>query len=283
MTKTLGPRQAAIVEHGPSGGFHFPMVAGLDVPDRVVALVPSSSCHTATLVDLVLASVGPVSCSVRSPTVAAGPAGESRSQPALCNDRNVPAYTGDSPDAGCGCGFALRRLTENGYNPAMPTNLSSLVAALSAPDRDTRATAAEHLAQLGTEAQAAAVALVLACGDETEEVQQWAAAALEALGPPSVSDVSRLVTLIQTPPPDVGYWAATLLGRLKAEAAPGVDALAHALGGPQDIIVRQRAAWALGEIGPAASAAIPALQQTAGAPNARLARLAREAIEKIAG
>ena len=163
----------------------------------------------------------------------------------------------------------------------MPTNLSSLIAALSDNNADNRAQAAEQLAVLGTDAQPAAVALVLACGDEAEEVRQWATSALEQLGPPEASDAEPLTSLIDAKSSDVGYWAATLLGRLKS--ASSVDALAHAVAGSPHLSVRQRAAWALGEIGSAAIAAVPNLQKAAADPDPRLAWLAQEAIQKIAG
>lgn len=165
----------------------------------------------------------------------------------------------------------------------MPTNLSNLIAALSAPGADQRAQAAEQLAQPGADAQAAAVALVLACGDEAEEVRQWATSALEEMGPPEAADVGQLVSLIEAKSPDVGYWAVTLLGRLKAESASAVDALAHALAESPHLPVRQRAAWALGEIGTAAAASLPQLQTASAGSDARLARLAQEAIKQIAG
>ena len=56
-----------------------------------------------------------------------------------------------------------------------------------------------------------------------------------------------------------------------------------AVAGSPHLPVRQRAAWALGEIGPAAAAAVPTLQKAAGDPDPRLARLAQEAIDQIAG
>lgn len=143
----------------------------------------------------------------------------------------------------------------------MSTAVSTLIAALSAPNAEQRAQAAEQLAQLGPDAQPAAVALVLACGDEAEEVRQWASSALEGLGPPESSDIGQLVSLIEAKSPDVGFWAATLLGRLKADATPAVDALARAVTGNNNLAVRQRAAWALGEIGSPAKAALPALQR----------------------
>jgi HEAT repeat protein len=161
--------------------------------------------------------------------------------------------------------------------------INQLVAALSASDANARAQAAEQLAQLGPDAQPATVALVLACGDEAEEVRQWATAALDGIGPPEASDVRLLASFLEGRSPDVGYWAATLLGRLKAEAALAVDALAGAVAESTHLSVRQRAAWALGEIGPAAAVAVPALQKAAADPDPRLSRLAQEAIGHIAG
>jgi HEAT repeat protein len=163
----------------------------------------------------------------------------------------------------------------------MPAKLSTLIAALSSPETANRAEAAEQIAQLGADAQAAAVALVLACGDEAEEVRQSVASALEDLGPPEASDIGQLASLIEAKSPDVGYWAATLLGRLKADAAPAVDTLARAVAGSPHLPVRERAAWALGEIGPAAAAALPSLQKASTDPDPRLARLAQEAIKQI--
>lgn len=165
----------------------------------------------------------------------------------------------------------------------MPKNLSTLIAALSAKEPERRADAAEQLAQLATDARSAAVALVLACADESEEVRQWATSGLEQLGPPEAADVGQLASLLPARSSDIGYWAATLLGRLQAEAAPAVDALASAVAEHAELAVRQRAAWALGEIGPAAGAAAPTLQKAANDPDARLARLAAESLRKIAG
>ena len=50
-----------------------------------------------------------------------------------------------------------------------------------------------------------------------------------------------------------------------------------------DLSVRQRAAWALGKIGPVASAARGTLKRAAGQGDERLARLAKEALESIGG
>jgi HEAT repeat protein len=103
------------------------------------------------------------------------------------------------------------------------------------------------------------------------------------MGPPEASDAGQLASFLEGRSPDVGYWTATLLGRLKAEAAPAVEVLGRAVAGSPHLSVRQRAAWALGEIGPAAVAAVPALQKAAADPDPRLSRLAQEAIGQIAG
>ena len=79
----------------------------------------------------------------------------------------------------------------------MKIEISRLISNLSASDDDTRAKAAEQIAQLGPDARPAAMALVLACGDEAEEVRQWAAAALEEIGPPEVADLSQLVAFLK--------------------------------------------------------------------------------------
>jgi HEAT repeat protein len=166
---------------------------------------------------------------------------------------------------------------------AMTTDVSQLLAALGGPDPAERARAAERLSRLGPDAQAAAVPLVRASADVDEEVRQWATAALEELGPPALSDLQALAPLLDEENADVGYWAATLLGRLGEEAAPAVGPLAEALSAHPAISVRQRAAWALGKIGPPARAATDALRQAAAGDDPRLARLAQRAIQQIGG
>jgi HEAT repeat protein len=48
-----------------------------------------------------------------------------------------------------------------------------------------------------------------------------------------------------------------------------------------DLPVRERAAWALGEIGPVANSAAPALRAAADGDDARLARLAQQALQSF--
>ena len=165
----------------------------------------------------------------------------------------------------------------------MPTDLHQMIAALANSDLAARAKAAEELSRLGADAAPAAAALVRAAGDGVEEVREHAVAALEELGPPPPSQLGELTALLGHDSADVAYWAATLLGRLGADAAPATDTLARLVAKPAGAADRERAAWALGQIGPGAAAAIPVLKTAASNPDSRLARLAAEAIQKIGG
>ncbi len=60
-----------------------------------------------------------------------------------------------------------------------------------------------------------------------------------------------------------------------------VTVLATAVASHRFNSVRQRAAWALGRIGPVASAALQSLETAAASNDARLARLAQRAMTQI--
>ncbi len=152
---------------------------------------------------------------------------------------------------------------------------------LTAADASLRAKAAEALARLGAEAQEAAVALTRASGDRDAEVRDWAVAALEDLGPPAIGDVPALTALVINPDQNIAYWACSLLGRLKHDSAGAVRALIETLANHGHLAVRERAAWALGQIGPAAREAKPALQKAEQSGEPRLARLAVAALVAI--
>ncbi len=168
---------------------------------------------------------------------------------------------------------------------AMSTDVSQLAAELGHPDPIQRSCAAELLSSLGPDAQPAAVALVRACDDPTEEVREWAAIALDKMGRPSLADLEALASLVAEADdnPHVGHWAATLLGRLREDAAPAVTVLASAVSGHSAMPVRERAAWALGKIGPPAAPSLKTLRQATCNPDRRLARIAQRAIAQIGG
>ncbi|HEY4312126.1 MAG TPA: HEAT repeat domain-containing protein [Pirellulales bacterium] len=161
----------------------------------------------------------------------------------------------------------------------MTADLAAMIGALRSKDTKAQAAAAQQLAQLGEDAQKAAVPLVEACAAD-ESMREWVTAALEGLGAPQATDVPALIALLKRTELDVAYWAATLLGRLHADAAPAVAALVEALERHREGAVRERAAWALGQIGPAASAALAPLR-TLSSGHGRLARLAGDAVKQI--
>ena len=163
----------------------------------------------------------------------------------------------------------------------MSNPVSNLVALLASAAPADRLDAAEKLARLEADARPAAVALVAACETDDEQLRDWVVTALEGLGPPDAGDVPKLAALIDSSSLDAAYWAVTLLGRLENQAAPAVPKLATALANHPELPVRERAAWALGKIGPQAAAARDALTNAAQAPEVRLATLARDALARL--
>lgn len=160
-------------------------------------------------------------------------------------------------------------------------DIAQWIAQLSAADAATRTEAAERLCRAGLDAVPAAVPLVKACGDAHDEARDWAVAALEELGSPPPEAIGDLTALVGSGHALVAYWATTLLGRSGQAAAAATAALAAALDSGRDASVAERAAWALGKVGPRAASARPALERAASAPNPRLARLAQEALAAI--
>lgn len=160
-------------------------------------------------------------------------------------------------------------------------DVTELSVQLESTNVEERIEAAEQISYLADNAQSAAVPLVRAIGDESEEVREWINSALEELGPPDAADAEALSNLLDDKNADVGYWAATLLGRLESDASPAVPQLANILGSQAALQVRERAAWALGKIGPSAASAVETLRTAAASDQARLSRLANDALEQI--
>ncbi|MCA9145892.1 MAG: HEAT repeat domain-containing protein [Planctomycetaceae bacterium] len=163
----------------------------------------------------------------------------------------------------------------------MSQDLQALGKSLDSKDVTIRREAAETLARVGPEAVGVALPLVQACGDEDEEVRNWAVAALEELPAPNASNSAALEKLINGSNLDIAFWSATLLGRMAASAASAVPTLAKAVAAHPELVVRQRAAWALGKIGKPAAVAVPQLEAATASDDARLARFAAAALESI--
>lgn len=204
----------------------------------------------------------------------------------------IPDGIREKTDLGGSSGRWLKGLFEPAPSPShspqapspMPEStpsITSLVERLSGPDAEARAAAAEALCRAGESASPAATALVAACGDDDDGVREWAAAALEELGPPPAEQIAELIPLAAASHPLVAYWAVTLLGRGGEAASSAVSTLEACLAPGKAIEVRQRACWALGKIGPAAAAARAALAVAAADSDPRLSRLAGEALALI--
>lgn len=142
-----------------------------------------------------------------------------------------------------------------------------------------RATAAEHLAQQGTAAAYAASELTAACGD-TEQISDWAVAALEQLGPPPSCVIDSLATMAQSKKMLTAYWAVTLLGRAGPDAALHQQVLVTLLQDSKDMAVQEKAAWSLGRMQADSWEAKQALQQAAQSPETRLSRVAAKALQQ---
>lgn len=140
---------------------------------------------------------------------------------------------------------------------------------------DERAAAAEALAQLGNECAEACIPLVRACGTD-ELTREWASAALEEMGPPPESCIPDLLEFTSDQSASVVYWAVTLLGRGKAARA--CDLLAKLVDSDREDCVRERAVWAIRQIGCPSSVVQQALLKAGQSSNPRLARLAKETL-----
>ncbi len=161
------------------------------------------------------------------------------------------------------------------------SHISGLIAELSSDDVSVRRSAAEKLAHMGPEAQAAAVPLVRCAGDDDEQVSEWAVGALEELGPSAPEEIPTLEQLATDANSDVAWWAVTLLGRLQSAAASAVPTLVKVLQSSSATNVQERTVWALDQIGIATDDVISALQDAQQSNSPRLARLASRTLERI--
>lgn len=160
-----------------------------------------------------------------------------------------------------------------------------LVAALNDRDPEIRAASAWALGALGDAPAPTVPALAGALRDEQEAVRTAAAEALGSLGARSRSAASALFAALDDPRANVRAAAARALARLEL-TAESIPSLAKALGSP-DAYVRAFGAWSLGNLGPAAREAVPALVEALGPDDtatvvaAALARIGPAAAEAV--
>jgi hypothetical protein len=145
-----------------------------------------------------------------------------------------------------------------------------------------RLASAEKLMRTPGLARALAPELLAICATENDALREVVMGAIEAMGPPKASRAREIACILASEETQ-SYWAATLLGRLGSEGGFAAGELATALRESPSTAVKERCAWALGQMGPAAKDALPVLEQAAASSSPRLARFAREAITAILG
>lgn len=180
---------------------------------------------------------------------------------------------------------AIRALGNFGEDASSTVDI--LVPLLSDQDPSVRVATASTLAEIGPKAGAAAVPLGKLLSDKQLRVRESAALALRDLGDQGAAAIPQLSSALRDPEPSVGMTAALALGQMKGEAKSAVPALIAALQvsdeqqmSNADIQVLRNVVRALGEIGPAAIPALPALRKV---QHLRVKYLAQESIAKIEG
>jgi hypothetical protein len=160
--------------------------------------------------------------------------------------------------------------------------VSSVALTLTDPDPQVRMAAAWALSQIGAQAAAAAPALGQALADSNPRVRALAAVALEAMGPAAVPALPELVRALNDPVDYVRVPAADALGAMGPAARAAVSPLAERLRAKDEqVMVLRSLAAALGNIGPDAKDALPALRATL--QQLRVSYTVEAAILKIEG
>ncbi len=202
---------------------------------------------------------------------------------------------------------------------ADPATVEQLIQQLQASDEGIRLRAAKELGKLGAAATTAIPALQNALKDSDEDVRRVAANSLKVIQATqltaSAEQVQRMIRDLQSADESVRLKAAKDLGKLGAAAAEAIPALQKILQDPDedvrrvaantirmiqaktgpseaiqkliqnlnnpDELVRLKAAKDLAKLGPAAKAALPALQKLLQDPDDDVRRVVANAIERI--
>ncbi len=167
---------------------------------------------------------------------------------------------------------------DTNIKPAKPDNsiqeetqrpVEDLILALSDLDRNTRERAAFELSTLGQNAESAVPKLTeLLASDPDKGVRSFAAIALGNIGGKAADASSELINALFDNDEDVRTLITWTLGSIGREIpemiVPGlIDVVADKSNGE----VRENAIWALAEIGPAATKALPLLKKILGDRN----------------
>jgi hypothetical protein len=175
---------------------------------------------------------------------------------------------------------AIRAIGSFGEDAAPAAD--DVTTALNDSKPEVRAAAAWALSQMGSSASGAVPKLSVALSDSNPKVRALAAVALREMGAKAAPAVPGLTVCVNDQVDYVRAAAADALGAIGSDARTAVDTLAaRLLVKNEQMMVLRSVAAALGEIGPGAKSALPALQQAAQV--VRLGPTAQEAILKIEG
>ncbi len=165
--------------------------------------------------------------------------------------------------------------------------MGAVVPFLSDPDPNVRSAAARAIGQIGPKAQPSASELAKLLKDENLQVRETTALALRDMGTGAASAIPQLSAALKDPALTVSMAAALALGQMRSAAKAAVPTLILELQSydqqkmTNDEIQQMRnIVRALGEIGPDAREAIPALRKI---EHVRVNYLAKEAAAKIEG
>ena len=164
----------------------------------------------------------------------------------------------------------------------------NLASQLESDSFDQQVTALREIAR-SSNVQGSTIRAVELAGSADDEVRMWAAEALESSIQPTSHEASGLIERLQhSADGEVCYWTATMLGRLGSEistmpetAESAVSALASCLSDSLYLPARERAAWALRQLGPVSKLALPTLRQVAMKAPPRLQRLTNETLKAL--
>lgn len=162
-------------------------------------------------------------------------------------------------------------------------HISDLGKMLASDQLQQRRQAAELLSQNADVAVDVAVELVRAVGDDDRQVADYCVATLEEMGGPAASQLEDLSQIAAGENAETAYWAATLMGRAGVTACEYATLLGDIVASDAQPQVRERAAWAIARIGPAAVSAKPQLESCTDAEPNSLARAVAKAIEAVEG
>ncbi len=172
------------------------------------------------------------------------------------------------------------------FGPEAAPAVGILTARLTDPSPEVRRAAALALGGIGPGASEAAPQLAKLLKDETVQVRESAVLALGGIGKGAAMTVPELCAALKDKTATVRMGAASALGSMNEAAEPAVPFLTAALEVPdleersEEVQVLRNIAYALGNIGPGAKSAIPALKKI---QHLRVKYIAEEAVAKIQG